>query len=339
VAGTVPLTVIDDEIATLLLVLAASSIPENGGSTIGTVTRNTPTTTALVVNLSSSATSAATVPESVTIPAGATSATFTVTAVNDAIADGNQLTNITAASNGFQSASSGVTILEDDVPSLFIEIVATSISESNGTTTATVKRNTPTTIAMIASLASSDSSEAVVPESVTILAGASEASFTITAMADNVVDGPQKVQIAASFFSFVAGLAEITILDADFWTWTNPRNPLDTDDDNTVSPLDVLSLINDLNSNGSRQLTPPLVKPKVFLDPDRDGFISPLDVLVIVNYLNQSSFGGEGEPPIVPFEFGLSDTLKAKETDLYFSDMGDGEFDFEKKRRRLNSRL
>jgi hypothetical protein len=98
-------------------------------------------------------------------------------------------------------------------------------------------------------------------------------------------------------------------------------------------------LINDLNSNGSRQLTPPLVKPKVFLDPDRDGFISPLDVLVIVNYLNQSSFGGEGEPPIVPFEFGLSDTLKAKETDLYFSDMGDGEFDFEKKRRRLNSRL
>ena len=218
-----------------------------------------------------------------------------------------------------------------------VTFAANAISEPSGTTTAKVVRNTPTTDAMVVSLASSDISEAVVPETVTILAGASEASFTISAIADNVVDGPQKVQIAASFFSFVAGMAEITILDANVWTWTNPRNPLDTDDDNWVGALDVLSLVNDLNSNGSRRLTPALVRPQVFLDPDRDGLISPLDVLMIVNYLNQRS-GGEGEGSTTPLGAGSANARMALDIDQYFSILDANEFMVARRRRPMNSR-
>ncbi|MEZ6086985.1 MAG: hypothetical protein R3C05_02915 [Pirellulaceae bacterium] len=67
-------------------------ISENGGTTSGTVHRNTDTTEALIVDLSSSDLGEATVPASVTIPAGSDSATFAITGVDaDSIVDGRSL--------------------------------------------------------------------------------------------------------------------------------------------------------------------------------------------------------------------------------------------------------
>ena len=72
------------------------------------------------------------------------------------------------------------------------------------------------------------------------------------------------------------------------YPWQNPKNPLDVDGDNSVSPLDVLALINELNTNGSRQLDAngPVQGVKTFFDVDGDGSISPLDVLGVINFLN-----------------------------------------------------
>ena len=83
--------------------------------------------------------------------------------------------------------------------------------------------------------------------------------------------------------------------------WHNSRNPFDVDDDQGVSPLDVLSLINDINVFGVRELPDnsqigTLVR---FLDVDDDGTLSPLDVLLVINWLNmRSTGGGEGESAI-----------------------------------------
>jgi uncharacterized delta-60 repeat protein len=82
----------------LTLSLASHSIAENAGpaATTGTVTRvNMDTSQALMVQLKSSNTSQATVPTSVTIPAGATSTTFNVDAVDDYIVNPPQLVTIT----------------------------------------------------------------------------------------------------------------------------------------------------------------------------------------------------------------------------------------------------
>lgn len=336
--GQGKITILDDDVPTLQIVVSNTSISEKDGVTTGIVTRNTSTTSTLTVGLTNTRSSLVDIPTTVVIPIGAVSVSFSIKAINDAFADGDDSLELSAAASGFQSSSGTLNIIEDDVPSLFIELAATSIFEPNGTTTAKVKRNTPTTNALIVSLASSDTGEAVVPETVMIPAGASEASFTITAMADNVVDGPQKAQVTASFVGFVAGLAEITIVDVDVWTWTNQRNPLDTDDDNTVSPLDVLSLINDLNSNGSRRLKPPLIKPRVFLDPDRDGFVSPLDVLVIVNYLNRANSGGEGEAVSAPLRDRSVNAVMAFDIDQYFSHWSSDELSMVRRRRQSNSR-
>ena len=64
-----------------------------------------------------------------------------------------------------------------------------------------------------------------------------------------------------------------------------------------MSPLDVLVLINDINTKSSRSLegSPGGVAP--FLDVNNDRFVSPLDVLVVINYLNRSgSAEGEAAP-------------------------------------------
>jgi VCBS repeat-containing protein len=80
--------------------------------------------------------------------------------------------------------------------------------------------------------------------------------------------------------------------------WQNLR-PEDVDNDGIVSPLDVLILINVLNSVGAHELgdrpTEGRVLP-VFLDPSGNNSIEPRDVLQIINYLNAAMPGGEGEP-------------------------------------------
>jgi hypothetical protein len=55
---------------------------------------------------------------------------------------------------------------------------------------------------------------------------------------------------------------------------------MDTDRDTSVSPLDVLVVINSINTGGGRY--------SFDYDVDRDGNISPLDVLIVINFLNTS---------------------------------------------------
>ena len=70
-------------------------------------------------------------------------------------------------------------------------------------------------------------------------------------------------------------------------------NPLDTNKDGSVSPLDALVVTNYVNDNGTTEV---LTQIQRNLDANRDNFISPLDALVIINYLNGGGGGaGEGE--------------------------------------------
>lgn len=78
-------------------------------------------------------------------------------------------------------------------------------------------------------------------------------------------------------------------------TFWNPRTALDVDDDGTISPLDVLALVNDINAFGTRRLPQSSIPEKPYLDVDDDLSLSPLDVLTIVNYINSRSNGSEGE--------------------------------------------
>lgn len=79
--------------------------------------------------------------------------------------------------------------------------------------------------------------------------------------------------------------------------WTNPRDTLDVNNSGDVTPLDALTLINEINRTGPRAL--PLVPPAgeslpPYLDTNADNRLEALDVLLVINFLN-SLAAGEGE--------------------------------------------
>ena len=81
------------------------------------------------------------------------------------------------------------------------------------------------------------------------------------------------------------------------YPWYNGIQARDVNDDQFVTPLDVLWIINRLNTTGSHELSTSrdegVVKP--YLDVTRDQYMSPLDALFVINYLNRQSTAGEPE--------------------------------------------
>ncbi len=104
----------NDPAPSLTVSIAADSFSENGGSSLVTVTRSGPTAGDLIVSLVSSDTTEATAPATVTIADGETSATFTLTGVDDAEIDGPQVVTLTASAGGLTDGADSVTVTDDD---------------------------------------------------------------------------------------------------------------------------------------------------------------------------------------------------------------------------------
>jgi hypothetical protein len=105
-----------NNLSSLSLSANPSSFSEAGGTSSITVTRNGETIADLTVSLSSSDTSEATVPASVIIAAGQTSANFNVTAVDDSDLEGSQTVTITANATNYISETTALTVIDNEVP-------------------------------------------------------------------------------------------------------------------------------------------------------------------------------------------------------------------------------
>ncbi len=183
---------VDNGIPALSLTINPVSISEGGGNALGTVTLGNALTSPLTVNLTSSDLTAATVPASVTIPAGLTSATFSITAVNDAIADGTQTTEITAAATGLTSVKSSLSVTDDDSRGFLVSSISRNTTELGGTATFTVALTSQPTAIVTIPLSSSDVTEgSVSPSTLTFTAANWNIAqvVTVTGVNDDVVDG------------------------------------------------------------------------------------------------------------------------------------------------------
>ncbi|MEC8555467.1 MAG: dockerin type I domain-containing protein [Planctomycetota bacterium] len=161
----------------------------------------------------------------------------------------------------------------------------------------------------------------------------------------NLSPGEYTVQVnpVGSFLPFdpVNGRQTVTvspntaISDADFGfrpttsEWQNPNNENDVNDDSHVTPIDVLTIINDLNTNGARLLTE--FVPPPFIDTNGDSFVSPIDALAVINFLNNEA-NGSGEffaMPLfaafeLPEELRESPGLSHYDFDQFFEEFGQG---------------
>lgn len=85
---------------------------------------------------------------------------------------------------------------------------------------------------LIVNLASNDTTELIVPPTVTILAGATSAQFDATVQDDADIDGPQTVSVTATNAAYPSASFQITILDND-----GLGHPLDIDHNGRLDAL------------------------------------------------------------------------------------------------------
>lgn len=209
------LTVLDDEINYFTVSISPSSMPENGGAAIGTVTRFVlDNSLPQVVNLASNDATEATVPATATILAGQNSVTFPITAVDDAIRDATQNPVITASAAGMSNGTAAIAVTDDEIDNITLAIVPGSISENGGAATGTVTRFVGSNAAaLVVNLSSNDTTEATVPASVTILAGQNSANFTVSGINDALRDFNQAVIVTASAAGVANTTAGVTVTD------------------------------------------------------------------------------------------------------------------------------
>ena len=141
----------------LILSVASTIIPENIGNQTATITRNGDLSEALTVYLTSSNTTALTVPQNVTIAAGESSASFWITVIHDELTTLNRTAIVTYVADNFIERSLQLTIADVDkingVP-YTATVSASVIQASVGTPvvlsgSATLKNGQPATFAEI----------------------------------------------------------------------------------------------------------------------------------------------------------------------------------------------
>jgi RHS repeat-associated protein len=95
--------------------------------------------------------------------------------------------------------------------------------------------------------------------------------------------------------SYVNGTLTVTTYTSG---WENPVIQFDVTGDGHVAPVDVLVVINYINSHpGSAAVPAPPASAPPFYDVNGDGLVVALDVLLVINYINSRPPGQpEGEP-------------------------------------------
>ncbi|GAB5402306.1 MAG: hypothetical protein Aurels2KO_05370 [Aureliella sp.] len=116
---------------------------------------------------------------------------------------------------------------------------------------------------------------------------------TITPPQDFVGEVRVRASVADVVNPLVTDMQEFSV---EFYSaHHNRERGIDVNSDGAISPIDVLLIINFLNSGASSNSTiglPPV--EGVFRDANDDRFIAPNDALLVINYLN-SDLVGEGE--------------------------------------------
>lgn len=88
----------------------------------------------------------------------------------------------------------------------------------------------------------------------------------------------------------------VTVWQVASHPWQNPDNAADVNADGDVTPVDVLTVINHINSVGSGR---PSLLPDgtsgalLYLDVTGDDEVSPVDVLAVINYINSHAAAGQ----------------------------------------------
>jgi cyclophilin family peptidyl-prolyl cis-trans isomerase len=210
------ITLTDDESSLLSISPASGTLAENASApTILNVTRNTTDVSQPLTVLLASNSTRLSVPTSVVIPAGQGSVNVSASAVQNDVLDGTASVTITASATGFGQGTTIISVTDDDLPALTLTPAANSVSENSGNLSTVVSIGKTTSTDRTVVLNYSNVQLLSGPASVTIPAGQSSATVSLTVENGPVVDGSLTAQVSATTNGSAPANAQITITDAD----------------------------------------------------------------------------------------------------------------------------
>ncbi len=211
----------DDEVPSVSFTASTASVTEGGAALTFTVRRSAATAATLPVTIARSGTATyasdyttsagATTPFTVTIPANATDATFTLTNVNNTAAENTETAiftiSDTASYNVGATPTLTASIIDNDPPAVTIAPISPSATEGVGTTF-TVTRSTISSAALPVTITRSGtatytsdytlSTGATTPFTVTIPANDADITFTLSTVDDTTNEDNETVILAVT---------------------------------------------------------------------------------------------------------------------------------------------
>lgn len=193
------------------------TVAEDAGANAATVTIKRvgfDPAAALSVLLASSDTSELKLPNSAIIPAGQTSITVPIQAIDDALLDGTIRVVLTASVGSIFSNNVPVDVLDRE--NILLSLNLSTIAENSGAGAATLtvsRSNTDINQSLTVQLNSNDTGEANLPSSVVIPAGSASITVGVDAIDDSIFDGPQFVAITAQASTYTSASIPLTVTD------------------------------------------------------------------------------------------------------------------------------
>jgi hypothetical protein len=198
---------------TVSIALASSSIAENGGETAVIATLDITSSSTVTVNLAYTGTASngadySRSGTSITISAGETSGSASITSIDDTTFEGSEtvIVDVSSVTNGTENGIQQVTLTitdNDTAPTVSIALASSSIAENGGTTAVIATLSNPSTQEVTVNLgytgtASNGTDYSRSGTTITIAAGSTSGSASITSIDDTTFEGSETVIVDVS---------------------------------------------------------------------------------------------------------------------------------------------
>ena len=234
-ATSASVSVTDNDTAVWTVSAQPTEIAEGGSSTITLAVANGKTfaanqTVSLAVTGTASGSDYSLSATDLTLPAGASSVTATVTARDDTSVESDETVIVTAIHDGQPIGSATVTIEANDVAVWTVSAQPTEIAEGGSSTITLAVANGKTfaanqTVSLAVTGTASGSDYSLSATDLTLPAGASSVTATVTARDDTSVESDETVIVTAIHDGQPIGSATVTIEANDVAVWTVSAQP------------------------------------------------------------------------------------------------------------------
>ena len=202
ITGTTAIKLTDDTKPQLTLSTKQQDVTEGGKLTL-TITAERQSATDKAISLSCDLPSRFRIPANIILPARKTSVDVEVEALEDDIPDVEKVVTFAASADGYENGTLLSTLIDDDIPTLQLELTPTAISEADGPLSVSAKLSRTDNIDKKVTVKLSDNSEGnlyYARQTIEMAPGVKEVTLNMGPIDNSLVDGERTYQVTAAVF-------------------------------------------------------------------------------------------------------------------------------------------